>query len=887
MKLNGEVNPPGWANLLLKWFCSKEVIETLQGDLYELYAIRKKRHGKLRADFGFVGDVFSAMRPFAMRRILRTKNSNTMSMFKNYLKVAWRNLLKHKMYSSIKIGGLAIGIAACLLITLFVIEEVSHDRSYPSASNIYRLIMTDVTPGEEAQWTAHQPMVARMMKEMFPEVENAGRLIPYSGWAFAGDNQIRRSDRKQNTFEEGFAYMDPDLIDILGFNMVYGDPKTALSKPNSIVISKSKADKFFPNESPIGKTIVLEEDTEKVWEIGGVMDDPNPRNHLPFDYYLTLTNEEFWEGEQTNWCCSNYNVYLKIEDGVDPEIMKRKLTKMIIDTYIPYLRDRGDQWADQAEKFLSYDLQPITDIHLYSKDIHDGLNKSDIQIVYLFAAISIFILILACINFINLSTAKSANRAKEVGLRKVVGSYRTDLIKQFLTESLVITGFATTIGVFLAWVLIPFFNTISGKILSMPFDQWWFYAMIFVLILLVGIISGIYPSFYLSAFRPIEVIKGKLSKGAKTSTLRGIMVVFQFTCSIILIIGSMVVYKQMKFILSKDLGYDKEQVVLIQGANTLGDRLEHFQNELKSLPSVVNVSATGYLPISGTKRDQNQFWKEGRRREDVAISSQIWRVDDDFIETLGMQLLEGRDFEPNTSRDSSSLIINETFARELGLKDPIGKRVENWENWTIIGVVKDFHFESIRGRIGPLALASGRFGSIVPVKVETDDMQETLESITKIWEGFMPNQPIRYAFMDDEYASMYKDVERTGNVFTAFSFLAIFVACLGLFGLSAFMIEQRIKEISIRKVLGASIPIIFKLLTLNFMKLILISLFLAIPVSFYLMTEWLADFRYRIDLTWTIFVFSGLIITIVALLTISTESIRAAAFNPVRGLRSE
>ncbi len=880
-------HPPKWADILLSWFCSDKVIETLRGDLYELYELRLNRKGRIQANVGFIADVCSSFRPFAIKKLFRSKHSNTMSMFKNYVKVAWRNLLKHKMYSSIKIGGLAIGIAACLLISLFVIEEMSHDRSYPEAENIYRLIMTDVSPGEEAQWTAHQPMVASMIQEMFPEVEIAGRLIPYSGWSFAGDNQVRRSDRTQNTFDEGFAYADQELIDILGFKMVYGDAKTVLSKPNSIVISKSKADKFFPGENPVGKTIVLEEETERPWMIGGVMENPSSLNHLRFDYLLTLTGEEFWDGEQTNWCCSNYNVYLKVKKGVDPEELKVKLTKMLIDTYIPYLRERGDKWADQAEKFLSYELQPVSNIHLYSKDIHDGLKKSDIQIVYLFSAISIFILVLACINFVNLSTAKSANRAKEVGLRKVVGSFRTDLIKQFLTESLVITSFATVAGVLLAWVFIPFFNTISGKSLSLPFNQWWLYIVIFGLILLVGIVSGIYPSFYLSAFRPIEVIKGKLSKGSKTSTLRSIMVVFQFTCSVILIIGSTVVYKQMKFILNKDLGYDKEQVILIQGANTLEERLELFQNELKTIPEVLNVSASSYLPVSGTKRDQNQFWNEGRRREDVAIGAQIWNVDDDYIQTLGMRLLKGRDFEPNSLRDSTSIIVNETFVRELGLEDPIGKRVENWSTWTIIGIVEDFHFESIRGEIGPLGLRLGRYGSIVPVKVKTDDMQMTLEAITNVWEGFMPNQPIRYSFMDDVYASMYEDVERTGNVFTSFSALAILVACLGLFGLSAFMIEQRIKEISIRKVLGASVQKIFQILTINFMKLIFISLVLAIPISIYFMNEWLADFEYRISLGWTVFAFAGLATIIIALLTISMESVKAATVNPVKGLRSE
>ncbi|GAB4243349.1 MAG: ABC transporter permease [Ekhidna sp.] len=878
-------HPPKWADVLLSWFCSDKVIETLRGDLYELYELRSERKGRIRANIGFIADVFSSFRPFAMKEFFRSKNSNTMSMFRNYFKVAWRNLLKYKMYSSIKIGGLAIGVAACALITIFVIDELSHDKDYADVDRIFRLL--NRWKSEEGRWAAHQPLVAPLMKEQYPEVEKAARLIPYTGWYFAGENLVRRSDKVQNKYEEGFAYADPDLLDILDVQMVYGDRNSALSKPNSIVISKRKADIYFPDQDPVGKTIILNEEKETVWEIGGVMENPSDKNHLPFDFYITLTGEEFWEGEQTNWCCSNYDTYIKIKEGVDPEALQAKMTETFIENYIPYLEARGSQDVEDVKANWVYDLQPVSDIHLYSSDVGDRIKNSDIKIVYLFSIVAFLILLLACINFINLSTAKSSTRAKEVGLRKVVGSFRADLVRQFLTESIVFTAISVALGLLLAWLLTPYFNVISGRSLQMPFDQWWLYPVAIGFIMLIGLISGIYPSFYLSSYRPIEVIKGEVSKGTKGAALRSVMVVFQFSCSIVLIIASLVVYQQMQYILNKDLGYDKDQVVLIQGTNTLGDRLDLFQNELLSIPEVINVSASNYLPISGTKRDQNSFWNEGRRREDVAVGAQIWRVDDNYIETLGMNLIEGRDFEPATLRDSAALIVNETFVKELGLEDPIGKRIENWRPWTIIGVVEDFHFESVKGRIGPIALALGRYGSIVPVKVKSTNMSETLSSITKVWEDFMPNQPIRYTFMDDEYASMYEDVERTGDVFTSFSVLAIIVACLGLFGLSAFMVERRSKEICIRKVLGASVRKIFQILTMNFMKLILISLLIAIPISFYLMNKWLADFEYQVNLGWTVFFFASLIITVIALLTVSVESIRAANVNPVKGLRSE
>lgn len=887
MKPKNQIHPPKWADRLLQWFCADHVIETLQGDLHELYEKRRDRGTKLQADIYYFGDVLSAMRPFAFRRKQRIKNSNNMAMYRNYIKVSWRNLIKHKMYSSIKIGGLSIGIAACLLISLFVIDELSHDKNYPDADRIYRLISINNDPEDGGMWTAHQAMIAGLMKEQFPQVELSGRLIPYSGWWFAGDNQVRRSDRDQNVYEEGFAYADQELLDILQVEMVYGDREKALSQPNSIVISQEKAEKYFPDSDPIGETLILDEATDRPWTIGGVMKNPDKNSHLQFDFLLTLTGEEFWEGEQTSLCCSNYNIYLKLAADADIKVLEDKMAELYKSHYVPYLNERGDVYADMVEKYRAYFLQPISDIHLYSAGIYDRIPHSDIKVVMLFAAIALFVLLLACINFINLSTAKSANRAKEVGLRKVVGSFRLDLIKQFLTESVFIAFCAMLIGLVLAWVLIPFFNILSGKELEMPLNEWWLIPSVLVLTLVIGIISGFYPSFYLSSFRPIEVIKGKLSQGAKTSSLRSIMVVFQFTCSMILIVSSFVVYRQMDFILSKDLGYDKEQVLIIKGANTLEDRLQLFQNELSKIPEVVNVSASNYLPISGTKRDQNSFWREGRSEIDNSVGAQIWRVDDEYISTLGMNLLMGRDFDKSSNRDSTSLIINETMAKELGLEDPVGARIQNWMTWTVIGVVQDFHFESMRGGIGPLALALGRHGSTVPVKIKTEDMQATLKSITSVWDEFMPNQPIRYSFMDEVFVSMYDDVQRSANVFTVFAVLAIIVACLGLFGLSAFMVEQRSKEISIRKVLGASIQGIFGLLINNFLRLIGISLLIAVPISIYLMSEWLADFEYHIDLSWTVFLLSGLIITVIALVTISFESAKAAVVNPVKGLRSE
>jgi putative ABC transport system permease protein len=879
--------PPRLFQRFFEWYCKDTLQETILGDLEEQFFEDLDSYGSWKAKRRFAWNVIRFFRPGIIRSIKKTQKFNTMDMFKNYVKVASRNLVRNRLYATIKISGLAIGIAACLLITLFVIEELNHDNYYPKADQIHRLINRYDDPVNSGKWTAHPPMVASMMEELFPEIEKAGRLIPYD-WYFAGKNQVRRIDRIQNSYEEGFVYADQSLLEILSVPMVYGSIDNALSEPNSIVITRRKAEKYFPGEDPVGKTLILDEVEDRPWTIGGVIENFPTNSHLqPFNFFLTLAGEEFWEGEQTSWCCSNYNVYLMLQPRVDPGVLANKMKTLMTDYYVPYLEKRGDQDAENVAMYQGYELQAISDLYLKSGDIGDIIKTSDIKIVWLFGSIAIFVLLLAAINFINLSTAKSANRAKEVGLRKVVGSFRLHLIQQFLTESIIITFISVLLGIILAWGTLSLFNQIAGKSLVMPWLAWWFVPGLTALTLLVGLLSGLYPAIYLSAYSPLEVIRGRLSQGSKSSRLRGAMVVFQFTTSIILIVASIVVYRQMDFILNKELGYEKDHVLMIQGANTLGDKLESFQNELMNIPEVVSVSVSNYLPVSGTKRDQNAFWKDGRSKLDKGVGAQIWRVDKNYLETMGMKIVEGRDLDPSLVSDSSSMLINQKMAKDLGLDDPIGKKIQNWETWTVVGVVEDFHFNTIRYGIRPLAMVVGRFGDVVPIKIKTDEMQKTLASINEIWDEFMPHQPIRYNFMDDVYESMYADVARTGNVFTAFSILAIVVACMGLFGLSAFMVEQRSKEISIRKVLGASLNQIVNLLTTNFLWLILISLTIAIPIGWYLMMLWLEDFTYRIEMGWVTYLIAGAIVIIISFATVSFESIKAALINPASSLRSE
>ncbi|MGH2564248.1 MAG: FtsX-like permease family protein, partial [Ginsengibacter sp.] len=494
----------------------------------------------------------------------------------------------------------------------------------------------------------------------------------------------------------------------------------------------------------------------------------------------------------------------------------------------------------------------------------------------------------ACINFLNLSTARSANRAKEVGLRKVVGSSRGNLIRQFLTESMLYSFFSFIIGIIVAMLMLPVFNKISGTQLSMPWSQWWLLPLIIAAAFIIGLLAGLYPAFYLSYFKPINTLKGNLSLGSKNGGLRSTLVVLQFTISIILLISTSVIYKQMQYILNSTIGFNKDEVIMIQGANALRDQTTSFKNELLRLPVLKNVSVSDFLPVDGTKRNGNTFYDESKQQTDNGIQLQHWVVDENYIPTLGMKLIAGRNFSKDFHTDSASTVINKALADKLGYKDPLGKRITNGgEHLTIIGVVDNFYYESIKQQVNPLCMVLGNSNSIISIKVNAANMKSALASITGVWKTFLPNQTMRYDFLDQSYASMYADVQRMQYIFTGFSILAIIVACLGLFALAAFMAEQRSKEVGIRKVLGASVANVFALLTRNFLKLVCISLIIAVPLGWLLMNQWLQDYAYRIHITWDIFATAGVAVILVSLITICWQALKAAVANPVKSLRSE
>lgn len=880
-----EPHPPKLADRFLRWFCSEEVLETLQGDLYELYEKRREKRVKLLADAMYWADVVSACRPFAFRRMKIRSNSNYMAMYEHYLKISWRNLLRQKLYSSIKIGGFALGISSCILIALFVNNELSYDNHYSNGDRIYRILRESTFDGQ-TDIGAHFPYpFAAALQEEYPEIERSGRYNGAPSFG-AGGNEIRRLNELESRHEENVVLADQSLLDILEVSFVKGNAATALSEPGAIVISKSKSEHYFPDDEPIGKILLLNNDESRLYTITGVIEDFPVNSHFRYDFLISLANREAYEGESVNWRNDNYITYVLLTPGTNRIEFEQKLSVMIDKYFLPPRLESGSKEDIAWVKSLRPRLQPIKDIYLNLDEVGDNIVHGDIRYVWSFGTIAGFILLIACVNFINLSTARSANRAREVGLRKVVGSQRSSLMKQFLTESVMFSFFAFLLGTIMAWLALPYFNALLAKSLIFPWKEWWLVPVLLFGTILIGTMAGLYPAAYLSSFEPIKVLKGNLSQGTRNS-LRSGLVIFQFLISIVLIVCSVVISRQMDFILNKKLGFDKDQVLVLRGTHTLGDKIAAFKSELANIPEVASASVSGYLPVEGTNRNNGGWSVEGMLPDD-AISGQQWGVDVDYVNTMGLKIIQGRDFSNTISADSKAVVINESLANALQFESPIGQRISNYlGEWTIIGVVEDFHYELMTREIRPLGMYLRTSDNIVSIKLNTSNVHEAVERVTSVWDGFSPNQPIRYTFLDQNYARMYDDVQRIRTIFTAFTVLATLIACLGLFALSSFTIEQRGKEISIRKVLGANLANILRLLTINFVRLVLIAFVIAVPAGWCLMTYWLQDYVYRIDISWDVFLIAGATALIIALVTVGYQAAKAAMANPAKSLRME
>ncbi len=808
----------------------------------------------------------------------------------SYIKTSWRNLLKHKGFSFINITGLAIGLSCFLLIALYVADELSYDRFNEKADRIYR-INSDITMGGTnlKLTTCSDPMGATLLKD-YPSVENFVRLYASGGTKFI---------KKGNAFieEHRVVHADSTLFDVFTLPALYGNTHTALQEPNSVVITATAAKKYFGTTNVVGRFIETRGDQQPLYKINAVIKDMPKNAHFNVDFFFSMDNVEYDFG---NFLSHNFQTYLLLKPGTDPRVFERNfpavIQRYIFPQAIQFMQLSTMEEFKKSGNNLAYHLMPVKDIHLYSDRFPELGVNSDARYVYLFAAVAIFILVIACINFMNLSTARSAARAKEVGIRKVLGTDKKSLVAQFLTESVLLVMIALVIALLITWGSLSFFNEVAAKSLQMstvfslntlPF--------LILLPLIVGILAGSYPAFFLSAFKPIIVLKGSAPTGFRQSKIRSSLVVFQFFVAVVLIVGVTIIYKQLNYIQSRQPGFDKEQLLIINGTGLLGSNAVVFKEAVAKLTGIKGASFSSYLPVSSSHRSDNTFSGKAVINEQNGFSMQTWKVDYDYLTTLGMEIIQGRNFSPDFGTDSSGVVINETAAKLLGLANPVGKKIYTFDNqipdsllaYTVIGVVKNFNFESMRQEIGPLCFQLGNNQSATAFKIATTDVAGLIKSIENKWKALAPGLPFNYQFLDEAFNNMYRAEQRVGKIALAFALLTIFIACLGLFGLATYMAEQRTREIGIRKVLGASVSSITGMLSGDFLKLVSIAFVLALPVAWLAMHQWLQEFAYRINIHWGVFAMAGVITLLIALCTVSFQAIKAALSNPVKSLRAE
>lgn len=799
-------------------------------------------------------------------------------MFRNYLKIAFRNLLKHKAYSLINILGLAVGISACLLIMIYVVDELRYDRYHEDADRIYRATLSARINSKDLNVATTCAPLAEALSREIPEVEASTRLYR------AGNFTTRLGDKSFN--EDKFFHADASVFRVFTIPLVKGNSENALTEPFSMIISERTAEKYFGYEDPMGK--VIKTDGRYDYKITGVFKNVPSQSHVHFDFLASFNSRD--ESKDDEWLSNNVITYVRLKDAGMYNDFQSKMQPLVMKYAGPQLKKivgiTMEEWFKNGGAY-NYVFQPITSIHLHSQLGNEIEPNGNIVYVYIFSVIAIFILLIACINFMNLATARSANRAKEVGIRKALGSMKMQLIHMFLTESVLVSLLAVTIAVGLSELFLPWFNDLSGKSMEINFlTSPLLLGGLLITALVVGVLAGSYPAFYLSAFDPILVLKGKLAGGGKGLILRSSLVVIQFSISIVLIVGTMIIRDQMSYVQNKQLGFDKEQVLVIENVWLLRDQRQSFKQALLSVNGVSSASVANGVP--GQDIGNTAFYTEGHQSDPRLL----WtlRSDYDFIKTMRMELTDGRVFSNEFATDSTAVILNEAAVKILGMTNPIGQFVYRFSEdkpLKIIGVVKDFNFQSLHQEIRPLIMLPEGRGSVAAVRLMPDNIAATIKSVEEVWNRFQNGQPFVYAFLDEEFDALYRAEQRVSQIVGIFAGLAIFVACLGLLGLAAYMAEQRTKEIGIRKVLGASVGGIVILLSKEFLKWVLIANVIAWPVAYYFMGSWLENFAYRIDLTAGAFILAGAAALIIAMITVSLQAAKAATANPVEALKYE
>jgi putative ABC transport system permease protein len=814
-------------------------------------------------------------------------------MLRNYLKTAFRSLWKNKGFSAINILGLAIGLATCLLILIYVADELSYDRFNANAERIYR-VDNDIKFGGNSMSLAVAPAPAgpALLRD-YPEVEKEVRFRTNGG------RLVKKGS--QNIKEESVVLADSTLFEVFTLPMIAGDPHTALKDAHTAVITERMAEKYFDAttatmSSVVGRTLTINDSIP--YKVTGVIRNIPSNSHFHFDLFLSLTESEEAKRTDDAWLSGNFQTYIVLRQGDDPKQLEAKFPAMVRRYVGPLLQQAIHVSLEDFKKsgnVCDFYLTPLTAIHLHSNKIAELGANGSIQYVYIFSAIAVFILLIACVNFMNLSTARSANRAREVGIRKVLGSMRGGLISQFLLESVLISFISLVLALGLAAALLPVFNSLSGKEMSIGiFFRPWMLPVMLGMVLAVGMLAGSYPAFFLSAFQPIAVLKGKVSGGLRMGWLRNSLVVFQFMISIFLLVGTAVIYQQLQYIRSRDVGYNRDQVMIINNTYVLGSQARAFEQEVRGMAGVEGTAMTGYVP-TGSDGNNDAIFLSPDLDVKKSISSQVWAVDDDYIPVLGMKMVDGRNFSRDFLTDSTAVVINEAALQLMQGEKPVGAKLyeiddlktKKVKEFHVIGVVKNFNFNTLRQVVTPMMLYLGWDQGRISLRFHGGNAHQLAGGIEKLWRTMAPSQPFSYTFMDEEFNNQYLDERRMGSIALSFSILAIFIGCLGLFGLTAYAAEQRTREIGIRKVLGATVSGIIMLLSRDFLLLVVIALLIAFPLSWWAMHYWLQGFAYRIGIGWAVFVLAALLAIGIAMLTVSFQAIRAALANPIRSLRTE
>ena len=821
-------------------------------------------------------------------------------MLKYNVLTAWRSLKKQRFFSIINVFGLAIGIAGSLLITLFILDEFSYNTMFADADRIYRLDIDHRQGGETNYYATVSSPMAGVVEKDNPQIETVTRFRK------VGSTLLHPKDAIKNSKEAGVVAADPKFLDMFGLQLLSGNRKTALSGPNTMILTQTTAEKYFGTSDAVGKVMVL--DNAELFTVTGILADL-PKNSFLRDHSIFLSISSFENAQSTAWNNWNFPTFIKFKKEANPGDFQGYLDTVLENYLIPWAmtfmpgmtKEKMLEAQRASGDFMKFGTTALKDIHLYSEVRQNEFSpNSTIQNVYILAFIGLFLIVLACVNYMNLSTAYSLKRVKEVGIRKTLGSNKSSLIRQFLTEAGLVSLISILLALPVTVIVLPYFNALADKSINIPFSNPLFWVILGIAIVILTFFSGFYPAFFMSRFVPVKVLKGSGNSNIGGSSIRNILVVGQFAIAIVLLICTFVVYKQLNFIQHKNLGFQKDQVLVLEDINAAGSQIEAFKESVSKLGYVENVSVSSYLPTPSARSGVTFFPKDGIENPENALVIENWRIDHDYLATLDLEILAGRDFQRQFATDSSAIIFNESAVAMLGLqpREALGVKLtkdfhrpdkENMEYMTIIGVVKDFHFESLRDEIGALSLNLGNIDRAdkMMVKLKPGNVRATLTDIEALWSTFAPDLSFSYYFMDDSFNDTYKAELRLGRVFMVFTLISILIACLGLFGLAAFNAEKKIKEIGIRKVLGASVGHITYKLTFDFLKLVGIAILISLPMGWYAMNRWLEDFSYRVEIDFWVFALPAFLATAIAVLTIGYQSIRAALVSPIKSLRTE